>query len=241
MAKENETPKTTNPAEDVIGPLVVSPSTSGYYTGVPEGYRPPSGQPPKEILDEKGRVQTRVYYDITKDANAILQTLSPKLRDQILTGLESKVSGYKKGTGFDDKDRSAFQNLLLFANLEGKPVLEAYNLFMKTVPNAQKVGGQQTIRVTSEDDIKAVFRRTANELLGRDLGDAEASKFAKMYQRMQVDVGRRNQAGGVVEQEPDAAVLAERQIESTMGAQTQAYRASQFMGVMDEAIKKLGV
>ena len=241
MADKDADTTKKNPAAEAIGELNITPSTGTYYTGVPSGYRPPDGQPPKEIFDEKGRVQARVFYDVSNDANVILQTLSPKLRDQILTGLESKVSGYKKGTGFDDKDRAAFRDLLVFANIAGKPVLEAYNLFMKTVPNAQKTGRAPTIRVTSEDDIKAVFRKTARDLLGRELGDEAATKFAKTYQNLQIDAARRAEAGGVVVQEPDAGVLAERQIESQMGVQTQAYRASQFMGIMDESIRKLGV
>jgi hypothetical protein len=231
---------TENPAEDVLGPLIVTPTASGYYTGIPEGYKPPTGKLPKVIYDDKGNEITRVYYDVNNDANVILQTLSPKVRDQILTGLEQKITGYKKGTGFDDKDRSAFADLLRFANIEGRPVLEAYNVFMKTVPNVQKTSKPPVIRVTSEDDIKAVFRKTTNDLLGRDLGDIEATKFAKMYQNLQIQTAKREQAGGVVVQEPDIGVLAEKRIENKFAPQAQAYRAMQFMNIMDQSIQKLG-
>jgi hypothetical protein len=240
MADKDDKNKTTaNPAQEDIGPLVVTAQTGGYRTGIPEGYRPPTGRLPKAVFDEKGNEVTRIYYDLSNDPGVILNALNPKLRTEILNGIAQKT-GYKPGTGYEDKDRNAFSELLYYANVNGKPFLDAYQEFMRTVPNVQKTSKPPTVRITSEDDIKAVFRRTTRDLLGRELGDAEAAKFAKMYQNLELQTAQKEQAGGVVMQQPDISVLAEKQIEKKFGAQTQAYRAMQFMNIMDDSIRRLG-
>jgi hypothetical protein len=241
MAKDDKNQEPVNPAEEVLG---AAPSVSGqgasFRTGIPAGYRPPTGRLPKAVFDDKGNEVTRTYYDLTNDPGVILNALNPDIRKQVLNGLAQKNAGYKPGSGFEEKDRTAFSDLLYYANINGKPFLEAYQEFMRTVPNAQKIGRAPTIRVSSEDDVKAVFRRTTRDLLGRDLGDAEAAKFAKMYRNLEIGEARRMEAGGVVEQAPDASVLAEKRIEQKFGVETQAYRAMQFMNIMDDSIKKLG-
>lgn len=235
-----EDDKNKNPAEDVLGAIPAGGTAQTGYTGVPSTYVPPTGRGPKPIFDTKGNLVTYGYYDVNTDRNVILQQMNPKLRTQVLNGLALRVSGYKPGNGLEDKDKAVFGDLLVYANVAGKPWSEAYADFVKNVPIAQKVSKAPTIRVTSADDIKAVFRKTAQDLLGRDIGDTEAAKFADMYQKLQIGAAQRAQAGGVVVQEPDASVLAEKKIEKQFGAQTQAYRAMQFMEIMDGAIKKLG-
>lgn len=235
-----EDDKNKNPAEDVLGAIPAGGTAQTGYTGVPSTYVPPTGRGPKPIFDTKGNLVTYGYYDVNTDRNVILQQMNPKLRTQVLNGLALRVSGYKPGNGLEDKDKAVFGDLLVYANVAGKPWSEAYADFVKNVPVAQKVSKAPTIRVTSADDIKAVFRKTAQDLLGRDIGDTEAAKFADMYQKLQIGAAQRAQAGGVVVQEPDASVLAEKKIEKQFGAQTQAYRAMQFMEIMDGAIKKLG-
>ena len=235
-----EDDKNKNPAEDVLGAIPAGGTAQTGYTGVPSTYVPPTGRGPKPIFDTKGNLVTYGYYDVNTDRNVILQQMNPKLRTQVLNGLALRVSGYKPGNGLEDKDKAVFGDLLVYANVAGKPWSEAYADFVKNVPVAQKVSKAPTIRVTSADDIKAVFRKTAQDLLGRDIGDTEAAKFADMYQKLQIGAAQRAQAGGVVVQEPDASVLAEKKIEKQFGAQTQAYRTMQFMEIMDGAIKKLG-
>lgn len=235
-----EDDKIINPAQESQGDIPLGGTVQTGYTGVPSTYVPPTGRGPKPIFDSKGNLKTYGYYDVNTDRNVILQQMNPKLRTQVLNGLALRVSGYKPGNGLEDKDKAVFGDLLVYANVAGKPWSEAYADFVKNVPVAQKVSKAPTIRVTSADDIKAVFRKTAQDLLGRDIGDTEAAKFADMYQKLQIGAAQRAQAGGVVVQEPDASVLAEKKIEKQFGAQTQAYRAMQFMEIMDGAIKKLG-
>lgn len=235
-----EDDKIINPAQESQGDIPLGGTVQTGYTGVPSTYVPPTGRGPKPIFDSKGNLVTYGFYDVNNDRNVILQQMNPKLRTQVLNGLALRVSGYKPGNGLEDRDKAVFGDLLVYANVAGKPWSEAYADFVKNVPVAQKVSKAPTIRVTSADDIKAVFRKTAQDLLGRDIGDTEAAKFADMYQKLQIGAAQRAQAGGVVVQEPDASVLAEKKIEKQFGAQTQAYRAMQFMEIMDGAIKKLG-
>lgn len=235
MAEDNK-----NPAEDVLGPIPTGGTAQAGYTGVPSGYVPPSKRAPKPVFDDKGKVAAYTFYDLVTDRNVILQQMDATARTKLLNGLALRMSGYKPGTGLEDKDKSAFADLLLYANVAGKPWSEAYVEFVRTTPVVQRVEKAPTIRVTSPDDVKAVFRKTAQDLLGRDVGDMEAAKFADIYQKLQIGTAQRAQAGGVVVEEPSAGVLAEQQIEQRFGAEAQAYRAMQFMSVMDAAIKKLG-
>lgn len=235
-----EDDKNKNPAEDVLGAIPAGGTAQTGYTGVPSTYVPPTGRGPKPIFDGKGNLVTYGYYDINTDKNVILQQMKPTLRTQVLNGLALRVSGYKPGNGLEDKDKAVFGDLLVYANVAGKPWSEAYADYVKQVPVVQKVSKAPLIRVTSADDVKAVFRKTAQDLLGRDVGDAAAATFADMYRKLQIGTAQKMQKGGVVVQEPDASVLAEKKIEKQFGAQTQAYRAMQFMEIMDGAIKKLG-
>lgn len=235
-----EDDKIINPAQEPLGDIPRGGTAQTGYTGVPSTYVPPTGRGPKPIFDTKGNLLTYGYYDVNTDRNVILQQMNPKLRTQVLNGLALRVSGYKPGNGLEDKDKAVFGDLLVYANVAGKPWSEAYAEYVQKVPVVQKVSKAPLIRVTSADDVKAVFRKTAQDLLGRDVGDAAAATFADMYQKLQIGTAQKMQGGGVVVQEPDASVLAEKQIEKQFGAQTQAYRAMQFMSIMDDAIKKLG-
>ena len=210
-----------------------------YRTGVPEGWTTRTGNMPYTVM-VNGK-PTQRYYDLTNDPAAILQTMDPTVRDQILTGLESKIRGYKRGNGFDDRDRSAFSDLLLYSNLAGLPYQNAFQQFMRNVESVQQTGTKApTIRVTSIDDIKVVYRKTASELLGRNVSDEDATAFAKMYQNMQAQTARREALGGVVQQEPSVAVAAEKNIQKKFGVEAQAYSAMNYMSRMDALIKRLG-
>lgn len=239
-----KTPSTTPPVDPSAGQLGGIASLAGggpqvtFRTGVPADFTPRSGKlPVTSIVNGK---QVDRYYDLTNDPNVILDTADPEELERILTGLESKLKGYKRGAS-RAADRNAIEELLGFSNIIGRPYSLAYNEFMQRAPTIQPTAQRApTIRVTSVDDIKAVYRKTAQDLLGRNVSDDDALAFAKSYQQMQIATEKKAALGGVVQQEPRADVAAEEALLKARGSEAQAYRAQKFMGRMDELIARLG-
>ena len=211
---------------------------SSYYTGVPEGYVPPTGRKPKKIK-VKGN-EFEVFYSPTLDANVILNSLDPKSRATILGGLATKISGYEPGTGYEDKDKKAFADLLEYANVAGLPYAEAYRDFMQRVPNSSYVKKAPAVRVTSPDDLKVVFRKASTDLLGYEIDDATAQKFAQSYRQMEVAEGRKQAAGGVFTSAAAPSTVAEQQILKQFKPEAQSFAAGNYAQIMDESIKRLG-
>lgn len=234
------TPTPVNPAQGILGNIPAGGSTgSSYYTGVPEGYVPPTGRKPKKIKDAKGN-EFEVFYSPTLDANVILNSLDPKSRATILSGLATKISGYEPGTGYEDKDKKAFADLLEYANVAGLPYAEAYRDFMQRVPNSSYVKKAPSVRVTSADDLKAVFRKASTDLLGYEVDDATAQSFAQSYRQMEVAEGRKQAAGGVYEAAAAPSTVAEQQILQQFKPEAQSFAAGNYAQIMDARIKELG-
>ena len=234
------TPDPVNPAQGILGNIPAGGSTgSSYYTGVPEGYVPPTGRKPKKITDAKGN-EFEVFYSPTLDANVILNSLDPKNRATILDGLATKISGYEPGTGYEDKDKKAFADLLEYANVSGLPYAEAYRDFMQRVPNSSYVKKAPSIRVTSPDDVKTLVRRSSKELLGYEIDDVTAGRIAAGYRQMEIAEGQRQAAGGVYEAATDPSVFAEQKILQQFKPEAQSFAAANYAQIMDESIKALG-
>lgn len=212
---------------------------SSYYTGVPEGYVPPTGRKPKKIIDAKGN-EFEVFYSPTLDANVILNSLDPKNRAIILNGLATKISGYEPGTGYEDKDKKAFADLLEYANVSGLPYAEAYRDFMQRVPNSSYVKKAPSIRVTSADDLKAVFRKASTDLLGYEIDDTTAQNFAQSYRQIEIAEGQKQSGGGVYEAAASPSTIAEQQILQQFKPEAQSFAAGNYAQIMDARIKELG-
>jgi len=214
-------------------------TSASYYTGVPEGYIPPTGSKPKKTVDTKGNV-FEVFYSPTLDANVILNSLDPKSRKTYLDGLATKISGYDPGTGYEDKDKKAFADLLEYANVTGLPYAEAYRDFMQRVPNSSYAKKAPSIRVASLDDVKTVVRRSSRELLGYEIDDMTAGNIAGGFRKMEIAEGQRQAAGGVYEAASDPSVFAEQQILKRFGPEAKSFAAGNLAEIMDQSIKALG-
>lgn len=230
----------TNPAEDILGPLPVAGTETTGYTGVPGDYVPPSGKKPKQI--KVGNKIVEVFYNTKLDANVILNILSPESRNRILTGLATRGAyGSKQpGNGFEQKDKDAFADLLEYANIVGLPYAEAYRDFMQRVPASTTVKKAPSVRLTSPDDLKVVFRKASTDLLGYELDDATAQRFAKSYQQMEMVESQRQAAGGAYVSAAKPSTVAERQILRQFKPEAQSFAAGNLAQIMDESIKALG-
>ena len=233
-------PKPVNPAEGVLGVIPSGGASVSFTTGLPADYAPPTGQLPYLQKDPKtGKITSR-FYDIRNDPRVLLNSLNETERNKILKGLATKISGYDPGTGFEDKDYSAFGDLLTYANLAGKPYFQAYNEFMQRVPNSSYAKKAPSIRVTSPDDVKTLVRRSSRELLGYEIDDMTANRIAGGFRQMEIAESQRQAAGGVYEAATDPSVFAEQKILQQFQPEAQSFAAGNLAAIMDARIKALG-
>jgi len=224
--------------------IVVDPKdfeTASGGGGTRQTYRGPL------LVDENGIVK-RQQYDLSPltDANTILLEL---IRDpnqyKYYTNL-LQTRGYygnsKPSTNrVDSVDRSAMAEFLNnVANANGVTYKLAFQILEGT-PQVQSSGKKApSIRVTSEDDLKVVFRKASTDLLGYEVDDATAKKFAKTYRQMEIAEGQKQAAGGVFESAAAPSTIAEQQILKQFKPEAQSFAAGNYAQIMDESIKRLG-
>ena len=228
------------PAYVAQNPLPSSTPSVSFTTGLPADYVSPTGLLPYFQKDPKTGNITSRFYDIRNDPRVLLNNLNEVERKKILTGLATKISGYDPGTGFEDKDYTAFGDLLVYSNLTGKPYMQAYNEFMQRVPNSSYAKKAPSVRVTSADDVKTLVRRSSRELLGYEIDDMTAGRIAGGFRQMEIAEGQRQAAGGVYEAASDPNVFAEQKILQQFQPEAQSFAAGNLASIMDQSIKALG-
>jgi len=199
------------------------------------------------LVDENGIV-TRPQYDLSPltDANTILLEL---IRDpnqyKYYTNL-LQTRGYygnsKPSTNrVDSVDRSAMAEFLNnVANANGVTYKTAFQILEGT-PQVQGSGKKApSVRVTSPDDLKVVFRKASTDLLGYEIDDATAQKFAKTYQQMEIAEAQKQAAGGVFTSAASPSTVAEQQILKQFQPEAQSFAAANYAQIMDARIKELG-
>lgn len=237
-AQQKKTPTDDNPAGMVETPeqiikrleedaLIVSSNK----TGLPEG------------------MATANSYDLTTQPAYILTTMEPKEREEILQELYLRggYQGQKRGNGTSDADIRAFGDYLRYSNIMQVDYEKALSLYKDQNPinpylQAGGGGGRKAPRqVTNPADLKAVFKKASQDLLGRAIDDNVAEQFVQSFQNQQLQQQTRleAQSGGVVAQAPDAGVAAEKMIEQKFGEEVRVQNAVNFGGIMDQMIKGL--
>ena len=209
--------------------LIVSSSN----TGLPEG------------------MATSSSYDLTTQPRYILTTMDPRKREEILRELYLRggYQGQKRGNGISNSDISAFQDYLNYANIMGVDYEKALYLYKDQNPVNPYLqagggggGGRKAPRqVTNPADLKAVFKKASQDLLGQAIDDNVAEQFVQSFQNQQLQQQTQleTQSGGVVAQAPDAGVAAEKMIERRFGEEVRVQNAVNFGGIMDQMIKGL--
>lgn len=187
-------------------------------------------------------------YDLTTQPAYILSTLPPATRDPLLKELylRGTYEGQKMGNGLSDADINAFQRYLRYSNFKEVPWEKALALFKRDFPvnpSLQAGGGGRKApkQVTNPADLKAVFKKASQDLLGRAIDDNIAEQFVQSFQNQQVQQQTQldTQSGGVVVQAPDAGVAAQSMIEKKFGQEVRVQKAVDFGNIMDQMIKGL--
>ena len=199
------------------------------------------------LVDENGIVR-RPQYDLNPltDSNTILlELIKNPTQYKYFTNL-LQTRGYygnsKPSTNrVDSVDRSAMAEFLNnVANANGVTYKTAFQILEGT-PQLQGSGNKApSVRVTSPDDLKVVFRKASTDLLGYEIDDATAQKFANTYQQMQITEAQKQAAGGVFTSAASPSTVAEQQILKQFAPEAQSFAAGNYAEIMDRRIKELG-
>jgi hypothetical protein len=165
--------------------------------------------------------------------------MNPELRKKVFDALARK-DGSSSVNRNSDKEKSLLGDLLLYANISGLPWQTAYEDYIKNVPDSTSSKKAPSVRVTSTDDLNVVFRKTAQDLLGYELPDDVAQKFAKSYNQLEIQSAQQAARGGVYTAEAAPGTIAEKQILKQFKPEAQSFAAANYAQIMDARIKELG-
>lgn len=199
------------------------------------------------LVDGNGKV-VRNQYDLSPltDANTILLQLAkdPARLNSVTNLLQTR--GYYGNSKpslnrLDSNDRSAMAEFLnSVANANGVTYDVALQM-LEGMPQVKAAGTKApSIRVTSPDDLKVVFRKASTDLLGYEIDDATAQKFAKTYQQMEIAEAQKQSAGGVFTSAASPSTVAEQQILQQFQPEAQSFATGNLASIMDARIKALG-
>ncbi len=147
---------------------------------------------------------------------AELLRLKPVERENVLKKLyeAGQYGGSSRGNGFNPADISAFSSLLWYANYKKKDfksaLIDYERDFAKRPDLLQGVGRKPPRQVTNTDEIRAVFNKTAQNMLGRKLPDNVAEQFVRTIQTQQATFQQQlaTQSGGTLMQPADVGLSA---------------------------------
>lgn len=218
--------------EDIVGVAMPSPNeiTSARAREIagPTAF----GYVGQNLVSADGTI-TRGQYDPSNEAYSELAKMPVAERLSFLNSLQSRGlygSSRPSTTGFDSKDLTAMGEFLRFANAQGVTADVAHSQLLTMFP-AQ--GGGRAIRTTAKTDIRAVFKNTTRQLLGRDLSPDEIEKFVRAYEGKEITEA----TGGM--KAPSIANAAEEAVQQQYSGEAQAMGMANLMDILDKKIKGL--
>ena len=135
----------------------------------------------------------------------------------------------------DDKTRSGFRELLGIANREGVDWGAALGVVNKAMEGAG-TGKVQAYQMSNPDDLKAVFKKAAQEMLGRNLQDGDLNSLVQAFQQQEVAYQKKAALGGEVTTTPTPATFAARNIEKDFGKEVNLQKMENIFKSIDQAL-----
>lgn len=225
----------TRSAIGVKGTQVIDPTTgkpTGYF-----GYTTQEMLPRTSGWEPGGQVVTNNPRYFSGDEDTIN---SFSKEDIAVVQAQMKSNGFLSGVYtpgiVDNKTRAGFRNLLGVANRMGSD----WQTALGSVSQARKeagiqAGGLRTYTVDNPEDLKAVFRKAAQDMLGRNLQDGDLNALVQSFQQQQAQYQRQAQTvGGVVTQAPSAQAFAESQIQKDFGKEVDTRKIDRLFSVFDK-------
>lgn len=175
------------------------------------------------------------YYD---GDNYELATYGPEKQADIIVKLQKAnylTDRHKPGDPLT-KPIAAFAALMAEANLTGQ-TWDALLQFRQTNPVSAGSGQLTTYRVTNPSDLRSVFRKAAQDTLGRgDLPQEQVDRMVNAYQQSERSYQQKAAAGGTVTQAPSPTTFGQEQIEQQNPDEAQAYKFAQYAQVFEKLL-----
>ena len=240
----------TQQVQDSLSILLQNPLFAGLFTnetrisalGVP-GSKVVDKTDPSRVLRYEGfeavtptgqKVQPK-YWD---GDQYILATYGPERQATIISQLQKANYLTDKHKPGDPLTRpiSAFAALMTEANLIGQS-WEQLLTFRQTQPVSGATGDLQSYRVTNPMDLRAVFRKAAQDTLGRaDIPREQLDRMVNSYQESERTYQQKLAGGGTVTQAPSAATFAEERIEQRNPDEATAYKFAEYAQVFERLL-----
>lgn len=210
-------------------------------TGKPTGY---FGFQTKETLSQLGGFepagQTLTYQPkyFSGDEDAINSYSKETIAELQYNLSKNGLMGRKYTPGVvDNQTRSGFKELLGISNRQGTDWVNA----LGSVSQAGASTGTKlpAYQLTNPEDLKAVFRKAAQDSLGRNLQDGDINRLVETYQAQEAQYQKQvSTVGGVVTQAPSAQAFAQSAINKDFGTEVNTRKLSDIFGAIDANLSK---
>jgi hypothetical protein len=242
---ETPSPTTTVPGRSITDPGDLPDTPGDWFTqegslagGVTENYKPPAST--------KFGDPNNPYLYSNQDWQLLL--LRPKediinIQNKLAKAFPDFQPG-RVGDKFDNNTIYYFKKALARINtLSGEPTnpIRGKNtdqaltyLSQNPAPGETSSSSLPTYRLTSTDDLKAVFARAAQDSLGRTISDRELQRLADAYNREEKQYQQRAAYGGTVMQAPQASTFGTEQIEEKFAVEAEANDYANYIGVLSQ-------
>jgi hypothetical protein len=97
-------------------------------------------------------------------------------------------------------------------------------------------GGMPSFQLNNPDDLKAVFKKAAQDSLGHNLGEGDLNRLVESYQAQQLQYQRQVSSGGTTVQAPNAQTFATTSIEKDFGDEVNTQKLDGIFSAIDEAL-----
>lgn len=246
-----------SPTPTPPSPPSTIPGTAGGGTG--DGYDPsggpkyaggvnPSYKPPTA---DKFTNPSDPYYYTNEDWQMLLSKPSADVRI-IQQKLMSAYPGFvpkTAGDKFDPNTIKYFKFALNRINQLTADTTDSFGIRGKTLDKALDIlaanpvkGGSTSLRayqVTNANDLKAVFRQTAQSLLGRNLGEGDLNALVAAFQQEQTRYQQQVQtSGGVIAQSPTAETFAQTSIQKDFGEEVDTRKMDRLFSIFDKVVSE---
>jgi hypothetical protein len=267
--QETPTPTTTVPAQKSVADQlkeILTNAQNGGFSSLPAGSVSPSsrsaiGVQGTQTLDPLtgkptgyfGFKSQETLPGVSSSADEIVSS-----RPRYFSGDEDAINSYSKETiaqlqynlsrnglmgrkytpGIvDNQTRSGFKELLGISNRQGTDWVKALGSVSQAgVSTGTKLPAYQ---LTNPEDLKAVFRKAAQDSLGRNLQDGDINRLVETYQAQEAQYQKQvSTVGGVVTQAPSAQAFAQSAINKDFGTEVNTRKLSDIFGAIDANLSK---
>lgn len=229
--------------DDDKEPIIFNAPTTG-----PEaagGYNPDYKPPTKDKFTDPSKP-----YVYTTDDWQLLLSMSrdqfAQVQNQLTQIFPDQFRNVNPGRRDDPSTIYYFKQALGYVNnnatTRGKTVAEALPVLARQpfikYKEPKEPPKLPAYQVTNPNDLKAIFRKTAQDLLGRTLNDNDLNRMVSSFQQQETAYQKQAYAGGgkVVQQAPQASTFAATSIQKDFGEQVSIRRLDNLFSTFDKAL-----